>query len=71
MLTLENWIVCDSVIQNPGVQALDAECNVPCSGDATQICGAGDRLSVYSNGAPPSTIPATIGDDWAYTSCFT
>lgn len=41
-----------------------------CSGNSSQTCGNGDRLSVYSTGnAGPTTSPG-IGS-WAYLACYT
>ncbi|KAB5563368.1 heme peroxidase [Coniochaeta sp. 2T2.1] len=44
-----------------------ADCNMPCAGDSTQYCGAGNRLELYSNaaqisssgGGTPTTTPPT------------
>ncbi|KAL2756276.1 hypothetical protein ACRALDRAFT_1063738 [Sodiomyces alcalophilus JCM 7366] len=38
-----------------------AECNMPCAGDPSQLCGAGNRLSVYAVGgaAPQPSHSAT------------
>ncbi|PQE05807.1 WSC domain-containing protein [Rutstroemia sp. NJR-2017a BVV2] len=42
---------CDNVIESGGILATSpADCNMPCSGSVTEICGASNRLSVYSNG---------------------
>ena len=32
-------------------------CNLPCAGDASEFCGASNRLAVYNGGAPVS-VPA-------------
>jgi hypothetical protein len=43
-----------------------------CAGNATEICGAGDRLSLYWSGVfvpPPSNAP-TVGN-YSYDSCRT
>lgn len=44
----------DTNIENGGGLAADqTDCSMPCSGNSEEICGAGDRLSVYpSVGAP-------------------
>ncbi|CAE6401549.1 unnamed protein product [Rhizoctonia solani] len=49
----------------------ESECNMPCAGDSSQICGAGDRLSVYANGLiTPGTVALPPG--WISTSkCIT
>jgi len=44
---------CDNVIQNRGELAIaQTDCNMPCSGNSEQICGAGNRLSLFSLGTP-------------------
>lgn len=46
----------------------EVECNVPCSGNASETCGAGMRLNVYHD--PTATpIPATILD-YTYEGCY-
>ncbi|KAF8904525.1 WSC domain-containing protein, partial [Mucidula mucida] len=42
-------------------------CTTPCTGDSTQKCGGGWRISVYESPSyvPPSTTPATIPSDWS------
>jgi hypothetical protein len=45
-----------------------------CSGDATQYCGAGNRLSVFSNDTlvvfePPSALTEDLPESWEYYGC--
>lgn len=51
-----------------------AGCTRACAGDATEICGDANRLSVYSNGSPAQlaipTIPSVVGNYNAY-QCMT
>jgi len=46
---------------------------MPCTGNATEFCGAGNRLNVFWNGAsapaPPVTNPGVNG--WSYIGCYT
>ncbi|KAL1847140.1 hypothetical protein VTK73DRAFT_10417 [Phialemonium thermophilum] len=35
------------------------DCSFPCAGDATELCGAGNRLDVYSKDLSPSTSTAS------------
>lgn len=39
---------CGTSIDNNQTSAAPADCNMPCSGDSTEICGARDRLSLYT-----------------------
>jgi len=48
-----------------------------CGGDASLKCGAGDRLSVYSNSTGPivsypvpSTQKTNLTGSWQYTGCY-
>ncbi|KOS19608.1 putative fungistatic metabolite [Escovopsis weberi] len=65
---------CGNSIVNGGVKAQsDAECNTPCAGDPTEMCGGGGRMSILSLGppavlAPPAPIP--VVGDWAYQGCY-
>ena len=41
---------CGNAILNRGTRAdSDSECNTPCAGNGTEICGGSNRLSTYSN----------------------
>ncbi|KAK0520827.1 hypothetical protein OC834_006888 [Tilletia horrida] len=53
---------CGNSILNGGKAVNATQCNLLCSGDGTQICGAGGLLSLYKNsqpGTPTSTATAT------------
>ena len=43
------------------VTAGDNQCNMPCSGDASALCGGPDRLHVYKS-TTSAMIPATVSD---------
>jgi hypothetical protein len=44
---------CDNAIYNGGVQATNqADCNIACSGDKTEMCGGGSRMTLCSIGMP-------------------
>ncbi|KAJ3287500.1 hypothetical protein HDU76_007817 [Blyttiomyces sp. JEL0837] len=70
---------CGNDIRNGGGKALaETDCNSVCGGDATEKCGGGNRLSVYSSIAPANIVvwPAptlkTTGlpTGWSYTGCY-
>ncbi|QRW03063.1 glyoxal oxidase [Ceratobasidium sp. AG-Ba] len=42
----------------------ESECNMPCPGDSSQICGAGNRLSVYTNGQAQPGVPV-LPNGWS------
>ena len=54
----------------PTEAADPADCNMPCAGDSTEMCGAGMRLSVYGLGAAAPANPDTVAD-FAYSGCYT
>jgi hypothetical protein len=67
---------CDNVIRMGGSPASsDSECNMPCAGNANQKCGAGSRLSIYSNQTTLKVIPvpkpAQNVSSWTYQGCIT
>lgn len=50
----------------------ESDCSMPCAGNSSQICGNGNRLSVYTTGAAdtgPSTNPGP--DGWKFLACYT
>lgn len=42
---------CGDGLAAGAVEVLAGECSMPCAGDGAQLCGAGNRLSVYAAGA--------------------
>lgn len=54
----------------PTITAPETECSMTCSGASTEICGAGDRLTVYGPVTVAPTTLAPVGD-YAYQGCFT
>jgi len=53
---------------NTGPAAHPTDCSFPCPGDASQKCGAGNRLNVYENALYVARKPATL--DTPYFGCF-
>lgn len=54
------------------VQAEGADCSMPCAGNSSQVCGNGNRLSVYTNNVStsgPITNPGS--DSWNFVACYT
>jgi hypothetical protein len=54
----------------PTIPAPASECSMTCSGDSSQLCGAGDRLTVYG---PVNVAPTTLAPvgDYVYQGCYT
>ncbi|KAI0631805.1 hypothetical protein C8Q77DRAFT_1219134 [Trametes polyzona] len=67
----ECW--CGNEIANGGTNATETDCNFACTGNANEICGAGNRLSVYWNGVPPPPPPITVPSVglWESLGCIT
>lgn len=67
---------CGDYVVDGGTQAPDSDCNMPCMGDSSETCGAGNRVTIFSPGpviAYPVPVPQTSGLDgsWAYQGCYT
>nr|CEG04248.1 unnamed protein product [Fusarium clavum] len=65
---------CGNVLNNAASKTKESECNMPCAGDSSQMCGAGSRLSLYSDGKfEVNPIPVTkktgLPGDWEYKGC--
>lgn len=50
---------CDKAVENGGVPATDGRCNMACNGNANEICGGPNGLSVYSLGVYNASNSAT------------
>lgn len=67
---------CDNYVRNGGALTQDSDCNMPCTGNSTEMCGAGDRLTVYSNAPlqvfqPPVVQTTNLTGNWQYVGCIT
>lgn len=49
----------------PTTKVVDSDCNMPCSGDGNQPCGAGNRLTVFT-----SNLNAPLVAGWTYSGCY-
>ncbi|KAK5626387.1 hypothetical protein RRF57_002102 [Xylaria bambusicola] len=66
---------CDNFVRNGANLTDDADCNMPCTGDNEQFCGAGNRLSIFSNDTlvvylPPSALTENLPGSWEYYGCI-
>ncbi|KAM7207748.1 WSC domain containing protein [Naviculisporaceae sp. PSN 640] len=59
---------CSNTLNTGSVETDLAECSFSCPGDATQSCGAGNRLSLYIR-TPESTRP-TPPTSYSYRGCY-
>ncbi|KAF7291128.1 hypothetical protein MIND_01256000 [Mycena indigotica] len=63
---------CDNFVVNGGATTPLTDCNMACTGNPSESCGAGNRLNVFTSGKappPPPTIPAKIGN-WTSLGCY-
>lgn len=67
----ECW--CADVFGTGAVSAPETDCSFSCAGNATEKCGAGNRLSVYTTAAAPPTPPIHVVIAGKYTrlGCYT
>jgi hypothetical protein len=66
---------CDNYLHNSPKLVNDRECNMNCAGSSGEKCGAGGRLSMYSNGtmgnfSTPSAQQDGIPGNWTYQGCY-
>ncbi|KAH8908759.1 hypothetical protein BR93DRAFT_502707 [Coniochaeta sp. PMI_546] len=59
---------CDNTLDSTSTSAPLADCNMVCGGDATEYCGAGNRLELYSNAAQTSSSTGTTSTSTSRTS---
>lgn len=67
---------CGYATKTQATQVNDGECKMKCAGNATQKCGAGSRLSVWTNELytptrNPSTVKSDSGQSYQYVGCYT
>lgn len=67
---------CDNSLHNGAAPADSSKCNMPCAGNANEMCGAGDILSVYNIGnltvyQPPASQSTNLPGSWTYQGCYT
>lgn len=55
------------------VEAQEEDCSMPCAGNSSQICGNGNRLSVYAADGVGKSGPVTNSGfgDWTFRGCYT
>ncbi|VDB83101.1 unnamed protein product [Peniophora sp. CBMAI 1063] len=63
---------CGDTFSNGGTNASLTDCNTPCTGNASETCGAGGRLSVYWSGEQPPPAPVTAPSVglWVSLGCY-
>ncbi|KAL8656949.1 MAG: hypothetical protein Q9226_002407 [Calogaya cf. arnoldii] len=63
---------CGNKLQSGSVAAPSNECNRPCTGDKSEICGGDNRLNLYTFGTGTAvTPPVSTPKGYAFDGCFT
>ncbi|KAL8664532.1 MAG: hypothetical protein Q9202_002941 [Teloschistes flavicans] len=60
---------CGNSFTNPTTSAPASDCSTKCSGDATQVCGAGNRMNLFKSNQQTPTNATVAG--WTYSGCYT
>ncbi|KAI4092317.1 MAG: hypothetical protein LQ344_003562 [Seirophora lacunosa] len=60
---------CGQTLSNPTGPAPESDCSMKCSGDGSQVCGAGNRLTLFKSTSQGPSNPAIAG--WTYDACYT
>jgi len=67
---------CGNSMINQAVTAPETECNTACGGNSAEMCGGGDRMSIYSNETTliitpiPKTQTTGRPGSWTYAGCL-
>ncbi|KAF2192285.1 copper radical oxidase [Zopfia rhizophila CBS 207.26] len=66
---------CDNFLRNAATKAPESDCNMACSGNSGEKCGAGGRMSVYSNATlqvfpVPAVQKTNLTGSWTYAGCL-
>ncbi|CAK7566564.1 MAG: hypothetical protein SEPTF4163_004511 [Sporothrix epigloea] len=63
---------CGNYLTTSSNKTAESDCSIPCTGDASELCGAGSRLNVYYQTGkqigPPLAQPR-VGD-YVYSGCY-
>ncbi|KAG8982997.1 hypothetical protein FRB94_008174 [Tulasnella sp. JGI-2019a] len=66
-----NECYCGNTLASPGAVAASADCNGPCAGDSTTLCGGTYRLSVYKASSTTTSTTSTSKATTATSSAAT
>ena len=63
---------CGDFIVNGGAVTTASDCSFPCTGDSAEVCGAGNRLSMYYSGRQPPPAPEIVPSvgQWHSLGCY-
>ncbi|KAF7536340.1 hypothetical protein G7054_g4595 [Neopestalotiopsis clavispora] len=62
---------CGTELTTGAAKVADTDCNTACSGDGTQPCGGGNRLTLFNNPSIQGPQPNTGIQNWTHIGCYT
>lgn len=66
---------CDNYVAKSASNTTLTQCNMPCNGNSSEFCGAGNRMNIYGKGSttptvkPVSSVPPPPGG-WSPLGCY-
>jgi hypothetical protein len=63
------WTDCGNTLASGSASAPSSDCNMACSGNATESCGGGSRLNLYWSGTTGPSTNLGVGK-WAFSGCY-
>ncbi|KAH7925711.1 copper radical oxidase-like protein [Leucogyrophana mollusca] len=63
---------CGNFIEGGATNVTTSDCNMACTGDTSEFCGAGNRLDIFYSGAQPPASPITVPSvgNWMSLGCY-
>ncbi|KAH7906672.1 copper radical oxidase-like protein [Hygrophoropsis aurantiaca] len=63
---------CGNFIANGATNVTISDCNMACTGKASELCGAGNRLDIFWSGAAPPAAPIIVPSvgNWTSLGCY-
>ncbi len=67
---------CGDALVNEATKAAETDCNTACGGNSAEMCGGGDRMSIYSNQTVLDVAPipvvqnTSLPGNWVYQGCL-
>jgi hypothetical protein len=67
---------CDRILHGGATRIDDSKCNMPCAGNANEMCGSQNILSIYNTGELTNVEQITsqttdLPGNWEYQGCYT
>ena len=62
---------CGNALANPTSAVPASDCNMSCTGDATEACGAGRRMNLFKTTKPMTSNHNVTVPGYVYKGCFT